>query len=246
MRARIVIYSNSVIVEMKKKIVIGITDCSKFVMYKNWIENESGTEVVRLSHHENNVADIEQCDGIILSGGEDVHPRFYNRMEYLGYCHEIDEPRDEFEWKVLEHTESKKLPLLGICRGLQMANVYFGGTLIPDIPSFGKFNHSRFPDKDRAHTILVDPYSELYKIAGTQTGEVNSAHHQSVELVAKGLVSNALSPDGVIEGIERKDKEGKPYLQLVQWHPERMTDLGNVFSKNIKASFLNAVADSKK
>lgn len=230
---------------MKKKLVIGITDCSKFAVYKNWIESEPDTHVIRLSYNENNFADIDQCDGIILSGGEDVHPRFYNRLEYLQYCHEIDERRDEFEWKVLEQTESKKLPLLGICRGLQMANVFFGGTLIPDIPSFGKFNHSRFPVKDRTHSIQVDPYSELYKIAGTQTGEVNSAHHQSIELVAKGLVSNALSPDGVIEGVERKDKEGQPYLQLVQWHPERMTDLENVFSKNIKLSFLRAVLHSR-
>jgi putative glutamine amidotransferase len=230
---------------MDREIIIGITDCSKFPNYQQWIEREPGTRVIKLSHQLNNFNDVEKCDGIILSGGEDVHPRFYNKLEYLEYCHEIDEKRDEFEWKVLEQTEKNELPLLGICRGLQMANVYFGGTLIPDIPAFGKFNHSRFPDKDREHTIQVDPYSELFKIAGTGSGETNSAHHQSAELVAKSLITNAISPDGIIEGLERKVKDNKPYLQLVQWHPERMIDQQNVFAKNIKLSFLEAIRSSK-
>jgi putative glutamine amidotransferase len=89
--------------------------------------------------------------------------------------------------------------------------------------------------------VQVDKDSDLYTIAGSGSGEINSAHHQSAELVGKGLVTNAISPDGIIEGIERQKKDGKPYLQLVQWHPERMTDLQNPFSKNIKLSFLEAV-----
>jgi putative glutamine amidotransferase len=128
-----------------KKITIGITDCSKYANYEKWISMENDVVVVKLSHADNNFEDIKKCDGIILSGGEDVHPRYYHKPEYLKYCHEIDERRDEFEWKVLEFTEKNSLPLFGICRGLQMANVYFGGTLVPDIPAFGKFNHSRYP-----------------------------------------------------------------------------------------------------
>lgn len=223
-----------------KKITIGITDCSKYANYEKWISMENDVAVVKLSHADNNFEDIKKCDGIILSGGEDVHPRYYHKPEYLKYCHEIDERRDEFEWRVLEFTEKNNLPLLGICRGLQMANVYFGGTLLPDIPAFGKFNHSRYPEKDRYHIIQVDKESDLCRIAGSQTGEINSAHHQSAELVAEGFVTNAISPDGIIEGIERLDKKDKPWLQLVQWHPERMTDLSNPFSRNVKLSFLEA------
>jgi putative glutamine amidotransferase len=229
-----------------KKITVGITDCSKYVNYEKWISMENDVSVIKLSHAENNFNDIEKCDGIILSGGEDIHPRYYNKPEYLEYCHEIDERRDAFEWKVLEFTEKNQLPLLGICRGLQVVNVYFGGTLIPDIPSFGRFNHSRYTEKDRYHTILVDKDSDLRQIAGSENGEINSAHHQSAELVGKGLVANAISKDGIIEGIELRDKKGKPYLQLVQWHPERMTDLQDPFSKNIKLSFLEATRKSSR
>jgi putative glutamine amidotransferase len=152
---------------------------------------------------------------------------------------------DEFEWKVLQHAEEKQLPLLGICRGLQFVNVYFGGTLVPDIPAFGKFNHSKLAEgKDREHSIEIDKNSMLYKILGQQKGEVNSAHHQSADMPGYGLVANAMSPDGIIEGMERKEPEGKSYLMLIQWHPERMTSQESFFSKNVKQSFLDAIRNS--
>src|SRR5437870_10919183 len=120
--------------------VIGITDCAKYIHYEKWVIDEPGIEVIKLSYHADNFSDIEKCDGIILTGGNDINPRLYNQPEYLAYCNqkEIDEKRDEFEWKVMRYTEEKQLPLLGICRGLQFANVFFGGTLVPDIPAFGK------------------------------------------------------------------------------------------------------------
>lgn len=228
-----------------KKITIGITDCSKYPNYEKWILSESDTEVVKLSHKDNNLDDIAKCDGVILSGGEDVHPRFYNKEEYLEYCNEIDEPRDEFEFKVLEYTEKNKIPVLGICRGLQVANVFYGGTLIPDIPAFGRFNHSRFSDKDRYHTVQVDSNSNLRSIVGAEAGEINSAHHQSADLIGKGLVVNSISADGIVEGIERKDKDTQPFFQLVQWHPERMSDQQNPFAFKIKLSFLEAIRKRK-
>src|SRR6185312_2024364 len=230
-----------------KKIVIGISDGSKYSNYENWMKNEPGVETVKLSHHLDNINEIEKCDGIILSGGCDINPQLYHQPGFLAYSDpkDIDEKRDEFEWKIIQHTEENQKPLLGICRGLQLANVYFGGVLLPDIPSFGKFNHGKLKeDIDREHAVAIDPNSLLYKITGEETGLINSAHHQSVDIPGYGLVVNALSPDGVVEGMERKEPEGKSYLMLVQWHPERMTNQESSFVKKIKQSFLEAVREN--
>lgn len=228
---------------MKEKVTIGITDCSKYENYHKWIEEEPRVQVIRLSHHEQNIDDIKKCDGIILSGGEDVHPGYYNKPEYVELCQEIDEQRDAFEWKVLEYTDKNKIPLLGICRGLQMANVFYGGTLLPHIPAFGKFDHSRTGTSDRYHTVQIDPNSQLNMIVGASSGVINSAHHQGADRLGRGLVANALSADGVVEGMEREDPD-LPFLQLVQWHPERMKDLDSAFSLNIKLKFLDACKGS--
>ncbi|MEO8763647.1 MAG: gamma-glutamyl-gamma-aminobutyrate hydrolase family protein [Ginsengibacter sp.] len=230
-----------------KNIVIGITDCEKYLNYDRWIRDQPGVEIVKLNYRDNNLTDIETCDGIILSGGNDINPRLYNQPDYLVYCNpkDIDENRDEFEWKVMQFADEKQLPVLGICRGLQFVNVFFGGTLVPDIAAFGKFNHEKFEEKvDREHRVEVDINSLLYKLTRQEKGNINSAHHQSVDMPGYGLVVNALSPDGIIEGMERKNRDGQSYLMLVQWHPERMEDKESAFSKNIRESFLDAVRNN--
>lgn len=230
-----------------KKIVIGISEGSKYSNYENWMKDEPGVEIVKLSYHLDNINEIEKCNGVILSGGCDINPKLYHQPGFLAYSDpkEIDEKRDEFEWKIIQHTEENQKPLLGICRGLQFVNVYFGGVLLPDIPSFGKFNHGQFNGgADREHTVTIDPNSLLYQITGEETGSINSAHHQSVDIPGYGLVVNALSPDGIVEGMERKEPEGKSYLMLVQWHPERMTNQESSFVKKIKQSFLEAVREN--
>lgn len=223
------------------KPIIGVTDCSKYDNYARWISNNGNIETVRIGHSQNNFEEIKKCHGLVLTGGEDVHPRFYDKPEYLGLCikEDMDERRDAFEWKVMEYSQQNKIPVLGICRGLQFANVFFGGTLIPDIPTFGKFNHSKKLGMDTYHQVNIDGRSNLFKTIGVTTSEVNSAHHQSADRVGKGLVANAISIDGVIEGLEWQQPEGKPFLCLVQWHPERMTNQSSPMVEKIKRSFLD-------
>mgnify|MGYP006195083185 FL=1 len=115
----------------------------------------------------------------------------------------MDERRDEFEWKVCEYIFKNQVPVLGICRGLQLVNVFLGGTLIPDLPTAGKENHSKyFEGKDRYHNIEIIHDSELSKITNIVFGDVNSAHHQSADIIAKPLKINTLSDDKVVEGLE--------------------------------------------
>ena len=227
-----------------KNIIIGISEGTRYYNYEKWFHDEPGITIIKLGYQLDNFNEIEKCNGIILSGGHDLNPRLYNQPDFLSYVDpkDIDERRDEFEWKIMQHTELNQKPLLGICRGLQFVNVYFGGTLVPDIPAFGKYNHSKLnADADREHMVDIDPNSALFKIIGKEKGTVNSAHHQSVDMPGFGLVVNALSHDGIVEGMERRDPEGRSYLMLVQWHPERMADMESVFTKNIKQSFLDAV-----
>lgn len=229
-----------------KKITIGVTDCSKYEKYSGWIQSYgTDIETIKLSEKVNNLADASKCHGILFTGGEDVHPRFYNKPEYLKYCHEddISEARDVFEMKLMEYTEANQLPVLGICRGLQIYNVFRKGTLIPDIPSWGKekINHAKTKEGlDSYHSSIVTPNSWLNKITGSLHGDTNSNHHQSIDTIGDCLVLSAVTADGIIEAIDQKDPEGKSFLCLVQWHPERMTDQTSPFVQNIREAFIKA------
>lgn len=253
---------------------IGITDCGeKHPIYEKWILSQNslvGTphiEVIKLGYKYNNLHEIEQCDGIVLTGGEDVHPSLYNRPEFLSLCNPnfMDERRDEFEWKVCEYIFKNQVPVLGICRGLQLVNVFLGGTLIPDLPTAGKENHSKYYEgKDRYHNIEIIHDSELSKITNIVFGDVNSAHHQSADIIAKPLKINALSDDRVVEGLEfdfadsvgfgsahptepnsvaeRSRSQRSHYLMLVQWHPERIINAEqNNFSFKIRQNFVENI-----
>lgn len=231
------------------KVVIGIASGRKYENYLNWFLEVSDVEIIRLSYIDHNLEVLDRCNGVVLCGGEDVHPRLYKKSAYVEkyQLNDFDEQRDDFEWSVLSYTQQHKLPLLGICRGLQIANVFFGGTLIPDIRSFDKPDHTKFQEgKDRYHQVNVIRHSLLATITGAVEGEVNSAHHQSVAIAGKGLMINAMSPDGIVEGMERKESDTGSYLMLVQWHPERMTDGQNAFSKNIRDNFLESIKAGRK
>lgn len=228
------------------KIVVGITDGRLYENYANWITDSGDVELVRLGYRYANAEELSRCEGLFMTGGEDVHPKFYNKKEYVAQYNlsDFDEKRDEFEIRLLQKWQSSKIPLLGVCRGLQMVNVFLGGTLIPDLPSVGKFNHSRKLKEPRYHTVEVDPDSQLSTILKTTSGEVTSIHHQSIDGIAPGLVTNAISRDGVIEGAEWLNPDGKAPLILVQWHPEALTDKQSPFAKNIREHYIKTVQDN--
>jgi putative glutamine amidotransferase len=222
---------------------IGITDCGKFENYRRWIESEPGVEVIKLGLNSHNANETDHCDGILFSGGEDLHPELYGKPGYVEEfgLKEIIPARDKFEYKVIERAFEGQKPVLGICRGLQLINVYLGGTLVPDIPSlFDNSMHGKINGLDQTHFIRVEADSLLHEIGQQELGIVNSAHHQSVDKPANALKISAFSEPAIVEAMEWREPAKKSWLLMVQWHPERMADLSSPFSAKIKAAFLEA------
>ncbi len=222
---------------MSKKVVIGITDCEKYPNYEKWILAEADVEVIRLGSQSYNLDDVKKCDGILLTGGEDVHPRFYGKeIHYPNAPIEFEEERDEFEIQTFKKAQENNLPVLGICRGLQLINCVLGGTLKQDL---GELNnvHKRISKEDKVHQVEIESSTLLNDISSVVREKVNSSHHQAIDKVGNGLKINCRAKDGTIEGIE-PSISGRPFLLAVQWHPERMIDQENPLSKNLKKSFL--------
>lgn len=225
---------------------IGITDtASRYENYPAWIKgSRTDVEIVRLSHSENNAHEAEKCHGVVFTGGVDLHPKWYGRSDtsYPGSPDHFDLKRDEFEMEVLRRVRAVNIPILGICRGMQLINVALGGSLLLDLESMGKEDHTRHGLTDGIHDITVVKNSLLFQITRELQGTVNSAHHQALNKVAPMLRVTALSPDHVAEAAEFKEPEGKPWMLLVQWHPERLrhTHPGNPLEADIRKAFLEA------
>lgn len=158
--------------------------------------------------------DPEKYDGLLLPGGCDVNPARYGKDRIPQET--VDDDLDTLQFDVLAEFLEAGKPVLGICRGHQLLNIAFGGTLIQHLPEAEK-HQSLSSGEDNVHTIRIAENTFLHKIYGS-AGRVNSSHHQGVEIPGKGLKIAALSEDGVIEGIEH---ESLP-IRGVQFHPERM------------------------
>jgi len=170
-------------------------------------------------------ARAQDFDGILFAGGGDVDPSFYGEQTKHESVH-TDRARDEFELALLDEVLAARLPILGICRGIQMINVKFGGTLYQDLKGDTTIEQEHKQQGDRAnptHSVtLTDPESRL---AGAFQGScrVNSLHHQAIKRLGHGLKVTAHSEDGLVEAVEAADDY--PFLLAVQWHPEEMASV---------------------
>lgn len=180
---------------------------------------------------------ISRFDGIMIPGGNDIDPCFYQEQPHPK-LETVDKERDEFEIQVARLCYAVNKPLLGICRGLQAINVALGGTLIQDLESDGydKISHSK-----SEHEVLVETNSKLFAISNSNTILVNSLHHQAIKNVAKDLFISCRSSDGVVEGIEAPNKN---FYLGIQWHPEALVEKGDEISINLFKSFINAATES--
>ncbi len=161
---------------------------------------------------------IPRLQGLLIHGGNDLAPALYGEKP-LPQIKPIDPVRQGFDLQLIRLAWQKKLPILAICYGVQLINVARGGTLFQNLATQLK---GTLPHRRRPHRVYINPLSRLGKLLKAKTLKVNSFHHQTVKHLGKGLTINALSEDGLIEGIESIDP--RHFLLGVQWHPERMLD----------------------
>lgn len=224
----------------KMKIALTKSD-SKFNNYTNWLDRFNiSYDILDHEKHEDDLEKINSCSGLLLSGGIDIYPEIYCDWDTVETKGTYNPERDGFELKILEKAIQRKIPVLGICRGLELINVYFRGSLIFDLEEIRGVSHNRIsPSEDRVHEIRIFRNTLLHEILNMDNAEVNSSHHQSIDRLGEGLMINSKSDDGIVEGIEYLDKTDKPFFIGVQWHPERFPDLNSPVSKNILDRFIS-------
>ena len=211
---------------------IAIAECRKIEDYKHAVLHTNAD--IRIVGHTMSVTEaLADIDGLLLTGGDDVAPTRYGQEVHPAVV-DISPERDEFEIALIAEARARRMPILAICRGMQVLNVACGGTLIQDIPTQlpGALEHRLTvpPHQpfEMAHEVWVEKDSMLAKslkerLAGGDSFEVNSRHHQAVEGVAPGFRVVATAPDGVIEAIE---DPGAKFCVAVQWHPENFWRTG--------------------
>lgn len=197
--------------------VIGVTGNARrfspswfFIRLSVWL---SGGRAVRISTRHG--YDVHLLDGIIISGGDDIHPSLYTDSEPMPAAH-YDPDRDALEQEYIQHAFDESVPILGICRGYQLINVTAGGTLHLDIRGMRE-KTSNWGTVLPRKTAKVEKDSELFGLLQAERTRINSLHSQAVKDVAEGYQVTARDMDGFIQAIEHI--EGLPVLG-VQWHPE--------------------------
>jgi len=191
----------------------------------------------------------ELLDGLVLTGGEDVAPERYGE-EVTHPSVECLPERDALEFTLLEWALADDLPVLAICRGVQVLNVALGGSLYQDIPSDlpahgGHDQAKQNPSAARTdphHPVTILPGTCLADLLGTERTEVNSLHHQGIKALAAPLTAVAHAPDGLIEGVEPRLADRWSFVVGVQWHPEELARGGDAPSRRLFERFVAAAA----
>jgi putative glutamine amidotransferase len=186
---------------------------------------------------------LDPLDGLVLTGGHDVDPQWYDAhpSPALG---PVDSRRDEFELALFHAARERGLPILGICRGMQLVNVALGGTLYQDLPSEqpGEIHHDPpVARHSRTHAVTVCEGSRLQAALDAGMLTTNSFHHQAIKDLAPGLTVTARADDGVIEGVE--SEATGDWLLAVQWHPEEFHHEANSPDQRLFRALIRATAN---
>ena len=196
---------------MSKRVGVTYRDAGKVAPYENALR-EVGIEPVLI--RAGDPAPVEALDGLLLTGGTDVNSKLY-RQEPHQASDQPDDERDAMEQRLLESALDRDLPVLAICRGMQLFNVVHGGTIEQHVEGH------RQPGVAEAHPIGVEAGTRLAQAIGPGKHLVNSRHHQVVDQAGRGLRVSARSEEGYPEALEREDKK---FAVAVQWHPEDLVD----------------------
>jgi putative glutamine amidotransferase len=212
--------------------------------YVEGVEGASGLAVVLPNSGDtaNAVSYLERIDGLLLTGGEDVHPRLFGEPPHP-LLDVVDERRDRFEIALLRAARERLMPVFGVCRGIQVMNVALGGDLYQDLPSqaVSEVGHAQKTlEEGPWHEVEVRRGTRLAAILGETRTAVNSYHHQACRRVAEGLSVTATAPDGVVEAFEDPNH---PFFLAVQWHPEVLEGGAALTSKRLFAAFVAAARE---
>ena len=206
----------------KKVLVIGTSETIESTYYE--IANNYNYDLQILTGVQTNEDTsrdiIKSVDGVIFAGGADFDPGLYGSDAY-DLIEEYSTAQDRSDLNLLGLAIAENKPILGICRGMQLINIYYGGSLYEDLPSqFGiSISHREGSDGFTYHRVNFNESSRLYhKLGGENSREVNSMHHEGIRALANGLLPTATSDDGLVEAIENPYYNS--YMMGVQWHPE--------------------------
>ncbi len=223
-----------------------------FDYYVNWLTGiEPALELVKVSYLLDNLEEVNSVDGVLMTGGGDVHPQYYGRPDAVEMVEEVNEHRDEFELKLIDRALERDLPMMCVCRGMQVLNVALGGSIIVDLRTAGYTDHRSPIDTPNIHPVHIDPHSMLYFAAGSSEIQINTLHHQGLDKLGRGMRAVAFAPDGVIEAVEWAQKDHMPFMLGLQWHPERHAEtelsrnIGSLFLKDVKRFVASASGQSE-